>query len=157
MHNFIWRALVTVIIWYYSIPGTLTKHIFTLRGKPRKFLDQSLPFPPIGPIFPSIPWSPTSPTGPLFPRRRNKEEKSMDGFCHFFPKALFRSLLLLFFLGMASLHVWQSQNEWSPKDGWRRTAQISATVGYNGRTLQGTLVELPVQMPRNIMLSYRKY
>lgn len=74
----------------------------------------------------------------------------MDGFC------LFRSLLLLFFLSVASPHMWQSENEWSPEDGWRRTAQISATVRYNSRTLQGTLVELPVQMPRSFMVFLQK-
>lgn len=141
MHNFIWRALLTAVIWYYSIPGTLTKHIFTLREKTRNSQSRAYPFHQSAQFSQAFLGHQHPPQVLCFLKEKIKRKRACMISVISFP----RSLLLLFFLSMTSLHVWQGQNWWSPEDAWRRTVQISAAVGYNSRTLQGTLVELPVQ------------
>lgn len=127
-------ALISAIIWYYSIAGTLTNHIFTLREKTRKFPHRAYPFHQLGQFSQAFPGHHHPPQVLCFLREEIKRKRGR-WFLSFLSKALFRSLLLLFFLSLASPHVWQSQNEWSLEDGWRRTVQFPATTAYNSRKI----------------------
>lgn len=155
MHNFIWRALVIPLsnITPYL---ELSQSTYLPWGKKPQEDSQTraYPFHQLDQFYQAFPGHRHRPLALCFLREERKRKWVwMVAVISFLRHCL--GLYCCYFSWVGPVCVAKS-SEHGPEDIWRSTAQISATVGYSCRILQGTLVELPVQMPRNIILSCRK-